>query len=79
MITILFFGPVAERVGASRLEIGHADGMRLRDLQAQLQRRYPQAFEIVSIVAVNGARAHDDAMPLADRSEVVFMSKFSGG
>jgi len=79
LITVLFFGPVAERVGVSRLDIGHADGMRLCDVRAQLQQRYPQAFEIVSIVAVNGEQVIDGALPLADRSEVVFMSKFSGG
>jgi molybdopterin converting factor small subunit len=79
LITVLFFGPVAERIGASRLEIGHAHGMRLGDLRAQLQQRYPQAFEIVSIAAVNGEQARDDALALSDRSEVVFMSKFSGG
>ncbi len=79
MITVLFFGPVAERVGASRLEIGHAPGMRLCDLQAQLQQRYPQAFEIVSIAAINGEQVRDGELALADRSEVVFMSKFSGG
>jgi molybdopterin converting factor small subunit len=79
MITVLFFGPVAERVGASRLEIDHVHGMRLCDVRAQLQQRYPQAFEIVSIAAVNGERARDDALVLGDRSELVFMSKFSGG
>ena len=79
MITVLFFGPVADRVGASRLEIGHADGMRLCDVRAQLQQCYPQAFEIVSIAAVNGEQARDGALPLSDHSEVVFMSKFSGG
>jgi len=79
LITVLFFGPVAERVGASRLEIGHVDGMRLGDARAQLQRRYPQAFEIVSIAAVNGEQARDDSLPLSDHSELVFMSKFSGG
>ena len=79
MIAVLFFGPVAERVGASRLEIGFAEGMRLRDVQAQLQQRYPQAFEIVSIAAVNGEQARDGALLLADYSEVVFMSRFSGG
>jgi len=79
LITVLFFGPVAERVGVSRLEIGHVDGMRLRDVQALLQQRYPHAFEIVSIAAVNGEQARDGTLALADRSEVVFMSKFSGG
>lgn len=79
MITVLFFGPVAERVGASRLEIGFVEGMRLRDVRAQLQKGYPLAFEIVSIAAVNGEQARDGALLLADHSEVVFMSKFSGG
>jgi molybdopterin synthase sulfur carrier subunit len=79
MITVLFFGPVAERVGTSRLEIGFIEGMRLRDVQAQLQQRYPQAFEIVSIAAVNGAQVRDGALALSDCSEVVFMSRYSGG
>jgi len=79
MITVLFFGPVAERVGARRIEIGFVEGMRLCDVRAQLQQRYPQAFEIVSIAAVNGAQVRDGALALADHSELVFMSKFSGG
>ena len=79
MITVLFFGPVADRVGASRLEIAHAGGMRLCDVRAQLQQRYPQAFEIVSIAAVNGEQVRDDTLTLVDHSELVFMSKFSGG
>lgn len=79
MITVLFFGPVAERVGARQLAIEHAPGMRLGDLRTQLQCRHPQAFEIVSIAAVNGEQARDDALLVADHSEVVFMSKFSGG
>ena len=79
MITVLFFGPVAERVGASRLEIGFQAGMRLQDIQALLQPHYPQAFELVSIAAVNGEHIRDGSVVLADNSEVVFMSKFSGG
>ena len=79
MIAVLFFGPVAERVGASHLEIAFQAGMRLQDVQAQLQPRYPEAFELVSIAAVNGEHVRDRTVVLTDNSEVVFMSKFSGG
>ena len=79
MITVLFFGPVAERVGASRLVVDHHPGMCLQDVQARLKEQYPAAFELVSLVAVDGAQVRDMAVTLADNSEVVFMSKFSGG
>ncbi|MGA9665151.1 MAG: MoaD/ThiS family protein [Gallionella sp.] len=79
MIKVLFFGPVAERVGASELQVQFNAGMRLQDLRVQLQAIYPAAFEIVCFAAVNGEQALDMSLPLADRSEVVFMSKYSGG
>ena len=79
MIKVLFFGPVAERVGASEVQAEFRDGLRLQDLREQLQAQYPAAFEIVCLAAVNGAHVLDMSLPLADRSEVVFMSKFSGG
>lgn len=79
MITVLFFGPVAERVGASRLELEFQSGMRLQDVRTLLQPRYPEAFALVTLAAVNGQQVRDSSLPLADQSEVVFMSKFSGG
>ena len=79
MIKVLFFGPVAERVGASEVQVAFKAGMRLQDLRAQLQELHPAAFEIVCFAAVNGEHALDMSLPLAERSEVVFMSKFSGG
>ncbi len=79
MINILFFGPVAERVGASEMQAEFRAGMRLQDLRAQLQEHYPAAFEIVCFAAVDGVHMLDMSLPLADHSEVVFMSKFSGG
>ena len=79
MITILFFGPVAERVGTGRLQVPHQAGMRLQDLRAQLQTQYPEAFGLVSLAAVDGEHVREMATPLADGCEVVFMSKFSGG
>lgn len=79
MIKVLFFGPVAERVGASEVQVAFKAGMRLQDLRAQLQMLHPVAFEIVCFAAVNGAHVLDMSLPLAEHSEVVFMSKFSGG
>ena len=79
MITVLFFGPVAERIGQSRLDIAFQAGMRLQDLHVQLQARHPEAFALVSLAAVNGTHVRDRTVALADHSEVVFMSKFSGG
>jgi sulfur-carrier protein len=79
MITILFFGPVAERVGANRLAVDYHPGMCVQDVQAKLQEQYPAAFELVSLVAVDGAHVRDKSIGLTNNSEVVFMSKFSGG
>ena len=79
MIKVMFFGPVAERVGASELKVEFHAGMRVQDARAQLQALYPAAFEIVCFVAVNGEHTRDMSLLLTDNSEVVFMSKFSGG
>ena len=79
MITVLFFGPVAERVGKSRLEVAFETDMRVRDLRDLLQAQYPEAFALVSLAAVNGLHVRDFSVALDDHSEVVFMSKFSGG
>ena len=79
MIKVLFFGPVAERIGHSVLEVEHRNGMRLQDLRDDLSKQYPQAFDIVCFTAVNGAHVRDLSQELADNSEVAFMAKFSGG
>ena len=79
MIRVLFFGPVAERVGNNSLEIAYRAGMLLQDLRDELAKQYPRAFEIVCFVAVNGEHVRDMLLPLADNSEVAFMAKFSGG
>jgi sulfur-carrier protein len=79
MIRVLFFGPVAERVGKSEMQVPFVSGTRLQDLRTQLQEQHPAAFEIVCFTAVNGEHVLDMSLPLAEHSEVVFMSKFSGG
>lgn len=80
MIRVLFFGPVAERVGARRIDLPWRTDLRWQDVRDELHARYPEAFEYVSIVAIDGERIVGEAeAPLADGSEIVFMSPFSGG
>lgn len=79
MITVLFFGPVAERIGRSALQVDHRAGLRLQDLRDELSGAYPQAFDIVCFTAVNGTHVRDPSQVLTDHSEVAFMAKFSGG
>lgn len=79
MIKVLFFGPVAERIGSNELRVEHRGGMSLQDLRDELAAQHPQAFEIVCFMAVNGEHVRDLSLVLPDGSEVAFMAKFSGG
>jgi molybdopterin converting factor small subunit len=79
VIRVLFFGPIAERVQAREMQLAHTAGMKLHDLIAQLSTRHPEAFGIVSFIAVNQAQIHDKHMLLNDNDEIAFMAKFSGG
>ncbi len=79
MIRVLFFGPVADRVQAREMQLAFTHGMKLQDVVAQLGERHPDAFGIVSFIAVNHAQVHDKNMLLSDNDEIAFMAKFSGG
>lgn len=79
MIKVLFFGPVADRVGNKVLQIEHRAGIDLQELRDECAEKFPQAFELVSMMAVNGEHVRDLAMPLSDGADVAFMAKFSGG
>jgi molybdopterin converting factor small subunit len=79
MIKVLFFGPVAERIGNNSLQVEHRPGIRLQDVRDELAAQYPQAFEIVCFVGLNNEHVRDMSLPLADNSEVAFMARFSGG
>ena len=79
MIRILFFGPVAERIGMREMQLEYRPDMVLQDIVAQLQPVYPEAFELVCFTAVNQLQTRDMQTMLADGDEVVFMAKFSGG
>ena len=50
-----------------------------RELREQLQARYPEAFALVALAAVDGEHQRDFSVILQDHCEVVFMSRFSGG
>ncbi len=80
MIRVLFFGPVADRVGSRRIEVPFRAGMRWQDVRDVLRPQHEEAFALVSVVAVDGERVREaDDAPLTDGAEIVFMSRFSGG
>ena len=79
MIHVLFFGPVADRAGISTLSVDPTPGLSIGALRENLAALYPEAFALVSLIAVNGAHARDLEQVVNDGAEVVFMSKFSGG
>ena len=79
MIRVLFFGPVADRVQSREMLLDFVVGMTLHDVIAQLGVQHPNAFGIVSFIAVNQSQVRDKQMALQDNDEVAFMAKFSGG
>ena len=79
MIRVLFFGPVAAQVNEHEMQLEFQVGLCLQDIVAQLQLRYPKAFELVCFTAVNEVQTHDMRLKLADHDEIAFMAKFSGG
>lgn len=79
MIRVLFFGPVAEQVGARDMQIEYQQEISLQDVVVRLQAAYPKAFELVCFTAVNGVQIRDMQMRLSDNDELAFMAKFSGG
>ena len=79
MIRVLFFGPLVAHVDEREMQIEFQSGLCLQDVVAQLQLRYPKAFELVCFTAINEVHTHDMQSKLADHDEIAFMAKFSGG
>jgi molybdopterin converting factor small subunit len=80
MIRVLFFGPIAERIGARQIQVNFRTGLRWTDVRDELRTSHPDAIALVAIVAVDGVRVtEENNAPLTDGAEVVFMSAFSGG
>ena len=79
MIRVLFFGPVADRIGQREMPLEYAVGMTLHDVTHKIGMLYPGALSIASFIAVNQNQVHDKQMVLNDDDEIAFMAKFSGG
>ena len=79
MIRVLFFGPVAEQIGARELQLEFFSGTKLQDVVTQIQTQHAHAYKLVSFIAVNDTQTRDMNLVLHDHDEIAFMSKFSGG
>ncbi|MEW5902832.1 MAG: MoaD/ThiS family protein [Pseudomonadota bacterium] len=79
MINVLFFGPVADRVGQREMQLDYCDGMTLHDVTHKVGMQFPGALSIVSFIAVNQEQVHDKQTVLHDGDEIALMAKFSGG
>lgn len=79
MIRVLFFGPVADRVGQREMSFEFSPGMTLHDVMHKIGMLYPGALSIASFIAVNQNQIHDKQLALNDNDEIAFMAKFSGG
>ena len=49
MIRVLFFGPVAERIGLRQLDLPFREGLRWQDVRDEMQTRHGEAFAHVAI------------------------------
>ena len=79
MINVLFFGPIAERVGSRAMHIPFKPGITLQDIALRIQAEHAAVFNLVSFIAVNNQQTRDLQLTLADNDEIAFMAKFSGG
>lgn len=79
MINVLFFGPVADRIGHREMRFEFSDGMTLHDVTHKIGMLHPGALSIVSFIAINQQQVRDKQVKLNDNDEIAFMAKFSGG
>ena len=79
MISVLFFGPVADRMQTRATQLAFTPGMKLQDVISQVSVNHPHVFDIVCFTAVNQMQVKDTQLALSDGDEIAFMAKFSGG
>ncbi len=79
MIKVLFFGPVADRIGAREMQFDYTPGMTLHDITARVGMQHPGALSVASFIAVNQNQVHDRQLVLHDNDEIALMARFSGG
>ena len=76
-VKMLFFGPLAERMGEREIEVALLQGSSARDLMDRF--RLTPLLDSGLRVAVNDEIGPDMDAPLADASEVAFLPPVSGG
>lgn len=79
MIKVLFFGPVADRIGTREMQLDYTQGMTLHDVTHKIGMLHPGALSIVSFIAINQQQVRDKQTMLNDNDEIALMAKFSGG
>lgn len=79
MIKVLFFGPVAERIGTREMQCAYAPGLTLHRVMQQIAMQHSEALPFISFIAVNQQQVRDQQTVLCDGDEVALMAKFSGG
>ncbi len=79
MIKVLFFGPVADKLGQRELVLDFQPETSVQCIYDRLAAQYPAAFKLVCFTALNNEQVSDMATRVPDHAELVFMSKFSGG
>ncbi len=77
-ITILLFGPLAERVGRSRLEIDADRAVDVESLLAILRREYT-ALETAKFAVAVDEKIQNGNIPLTAAMTVALLPPFSGG
>ena len=76
MVTVLFFGPLAEIIGSNSLQV--QDAVDTVTLQQLLSGRFPLLAQRKYAVAVNQTIVHQNTA-LQPGSVVAFLPPFSGG
>ena len=79
MISVLFFGPVADRMQTRATQLAFTPGMKLQDVISLVSESNPHVLDIVCVTAVNQMQIKDPQLALSDGDEIAFMAKFSGG
>jgi len=79
-VTVLLFAQARERAGTARLDLELADGSRVAEAMAAIERRFPSLAALVPhlAVAVNG-RLSPPATEVPAGAELALLPPVSGG
>jgi molybdopterin converting factor subunit 1 len=76
MVTVLFFGPLAEITGCTKLQV--ADTQDTESLILKIKEQYPALATCKFALAVNKTVVQENTV-LATGNEIAFLPPFSGG